>query len=478
MKMRKNAAAAVFAFALTAVFTAGSQAITVREEEAMAKEFMKEVLQRFELVEDPIVVDFVNEVGKKIVDTLPPQPFEYKFYVIDQSVYNAFATPAGNIFIYRGLIEAMESEDELAGLIAHEVSHVYCRHISQRIERAPKISLATLAGIAAGIFLGSKGAGEVANAVTIGSMAAGQTVALAFSREDEMQADQTGVKLLAKSGYGANGLLRVLKKIRGREWFGSDQIPTYMMTHPALEERIAYLGTNTGDDRKRDKNGDRESAFGKVHTRLVALYGDESAALMRFKRKVEDFPDDSLARHGYGLALSRSGNRGEAAEQMKKALVNNAFDADILGDLGKVYFLDGKYPDALKTLEGSIGIRPDNAPSRFFLGRTLMELGRHGDAAEVFEKLMEKYPDYGGDTLYFLGESYGKQGKTGKAHYCLGEHCAKQKKFGNAAFHFGKALEATDDPGERKKIKKRLKESLKKASNQRKKEEKRGGNFR
>ncbi len=475
MKKQKTIIAAIFVIilGLFTIFPIASPALSVKQEEAMAREFMKEVLNRFELVEDPVIVDYVNEIGEKIVATLPPQPFKYKFYVIHQSVYNAFATPAGNIFINSGLIEAMESEEELAGLIAHEVSHVFCRHISQRMDRAPKISLATLAGIAAGIFLGSQGAGKVANAVTIGSMAAGQSAALAFSREDEMQADQIGARLLAGTGYGVNGLLTVLKKIRSRQWFGSEQIPTYLMTHPALEERITYLGAQLGDKPKLENNAKKKASpkFLKAHTRLFALYGDENSALIHFKREVVENPDDILARHGYGLVLERSGNRPEAAEQLKMALVKNAFDADILRDIGRVYFLDGKYADALKTLEGAISIRPGDAGGLFFLGRTRMELGRHAAAAATFEELMEKHPDYG-DTLYFLGEAYGKMEKMGKAHYHLGEYYMKEKKIKNAVFQFKKALEATSDPDEKKKIEQKLKESTKKASRQRQKERK------
>ena len=187
------------------------------------------------------VVAYVNNIGKRILSALPQQPFKYRFYVIDEDVYNAFATPAGHIFVYTGLLDAMEEEEELAGILGHEIAHVYCRHISQKIERSKKIGVATLAGIAAGILLGVGGAGEAASAVTMGSMAAGQTAELSYSRENEMQADQFGLKFITEAGYSASGLLKILKKIRSKTWFGSDQIPKYLMTHPAVEDRIAFI---------------------------------------------------------------------------------------------------------------------------------------------------------------------------------------------------------------------------------------------
>ena len=132
--------------------------ITVQQEKELSREFMKVILNHYEIIKDPLIVNYVNDIGNKIISVLPPQPFVYRFYIVKDDVYNAFATPAGHIFINSGLLEAMENEEELAGIIAHEIAHVVCRHISQKIDRSKKIELATLAGIAAGIFLGAGGA--------------------------------------------------------------------------------------------------------------------------------------------------------------------------------------------------------------------------------------------------------------------------------------------------------------------------------
>ena len=104
-RLKKAVAECLVLAAFLAFFPNSALSITVKEEEEIAREFMKEVLRRFEIVDDPTIIDYVNSVGARVVATLPPQPFEYKFFVIKQDVYNAFATPAGNIFIYTGLIK-------------------------------------------------------------------------------------------------------------------------------------------------------------------------------------------------------------------------------------------------------------------------------------------------------------------------------------------------------------------------------------
>ncbi|MBW2567786.1 MAG: M48 family metalloprotease [Deltaproteobacteria bacterium] len=443
--------------------------ITVKEEEELSRQVMKVVQKHFEFVEDPLIVNYVNKVGKKIVSILPPQPFTYKFYIIKEDVYNAFATPAGNIFINSGLLEAMDNEDELAGILGHEIAHVVCRHISQKIERSKKIGLATLAGIAAGIFLGTGGGATAASAVSIGSMAAGQSLSLAYSREDEIQADQLGLTYTAKAGYSAAGLLAMLNKIRNRQWFGSKQIPTYLTTHPAVEDRIIYISSRLGNNAKKTGQTSIKTHydFEIAHTRIISIYGDENRALRKFKTDVKNYPSSPMAHYGYGLILARTDNRKDAISHLKTALKKAAFDPNILKDLGRIYFLDGQYSEAFNALNSAISLIPDDSEALFFLGRTQIELEEPDKAVLTFEKLISINPDYT-KALYFLGETYGKQEKLDKAHYYLGTYYKNKKQYKNARFHLYRALKIIKDQNKRQQIEKMLKEIRKNETEMRK----------
>ncbi len=439
--------------------------ITISQEEKISKEFLKEVQRRFEFVDDPQIVDYVNKIGQKIVAVVPPQPFTYHFYVIKQEVYNAFAGPAGHIFINSGLLTAMDTEEELAGIIAHEVSHVTCRHISEKIDRSKKIGLLTLAGIATGILLGAGGSATGAGAATIGSTAAGQSLSLAYNREDEIQADQIGLQYLTDADYSGQGLMSVLTKIRKKQWYGSDVVPTYLTTHPASEQRMAYIDTwlETHKKKSRRKPSAEDDAFPWVRARLMALYGEESTALGEFTARLQKDPNDYVAHYGYGLALEKSGKRTEAAEHLKKALEKRAFDPHLLNALGKIYFLDGRYEEALATLQGSVGIAPDDPEGLFYLGRTRMEMGQLTDAISVFEKLVEK-KRFDKQAFYFLGEAYGKKGIMDNAHYYLGFYYNGKQEWKTAEFHFKRALAEMGDPAKREKIETALK-AIKKEKN-------------
>ena len=443
----------VIVLALGSLVPQAVYGITVKEEEDMSRQMLAMIHKYYDIVEDPAVVTYVNDIGNRILSTLPQQPFEYRFYVINEDVYNAFATPAGHIFIYTGLLDAMEEEEELAGILGHEIAHVYCRHISQRIERSKKIGVATLAGIAAGILLGVGGAGEAASAVTMGTMAAGQSAELSYSRENEMQADQFGLKFTTQAGYSASGLLKILEKIRGKTWFGSDQVPRYLMTHPAVEDRISYIGSwlDTFNRTSKPIPQVNQDAFIRVHTQVEARYGDEETVLNKFKADVARNPKDPLAHHRYGLILARAGKRQEAIEQIRIALTKRAFDPYMLKDLGWVYFLDGQFPQALKTLESASAMIPNDPECLFYLGRTQMELGQLADATENLLKLVRQHPEFT-EAYYFLGQSMGQQQQLGDAHYYLGVFYLRKRDFKNAKVQLKQALKHPQDDKKRKKI--------------------------
>jgi predicted Zn-dependent protease len=443
----------VLILAVSSLAPPAALGITVKEEEDMSRQMMALIYKYFDIVDDPAVVTYVNKIGNRILSVLPQQPFKYRFYVIKEDVYNAFATPAGHIFVYTGLLDAMEEEEELAGILGHEIAHVYCRHISQKIERSKKIGMATLAGIAAGILMGLGGAGEAGSAVTMGSMAAGQSAELSYSRENETQADQVGLKFITEAGYSVSGLLKILKKIRSKTWFGSDQIPKYLMTHPAVEDRIAYIGSwlETYNRTSKPIRLVNQDAFKRVHTRVETRYGDEETVFSNLKADVARNPQDPLAHYRFGLILARAGKRQEAIEQIRIALTKRAFDPYILKDLGRIYFLDGQFPQALKTLDSAGSMIPDDPECLFYIGRTQMELGDLADASDNLLKLVRQHPDFT-PAYYFLGQSLGQQQQLGDAHYYLGVFYLRKRDFKNAKIQLKQALKHPQDDERRKKI--------------------------
>ena len=182
-----------------------------------------------------------------------------------------------------------------------------------------------------------------------------------------------------------------MKKIRATEWFGTDVIPTYLRTHPASEDRIAYIGAWAATTKNPEpKSPTRKEDFKIAHTRLVALYGDVNTTVKRFEGILAKTPEDPMANYGLGIVYDRKGNRQLAQKYLKTALAVNPLDPYILSDLGRIYFLNGQYPDALAVLKDSVYVISDNYAGLFFLGRTELELGEYDKAVDVFERLIRK----------------------------------------------------------------------------------------
>jgi predicted Zn-dependent protease len=414
-------------------------ALSKTKEEELSREFMKLVGRHLEQIRDPMVTLYVEELGRRILATIPHPQFEYRFHVVRESSYNAFAGPAGHIFVHSGLFGAMEREEELAGILAHEIAHVECRHISQKVERSTTIGLATLAGVAAGLLLGVGGAASAASALTMGSVAAAQAVSLAYSREDEMQADQIGLGLIERSGYSAAGLVTLLHRFRDRQWVGSSEIPTYLKTHPASEDRIGVISAwleARGGGPPPSPEGDRR--FGYVAARVAARYGDPEIALRRYGARLRQAPQDPAALYGYALALAESGNRRAAIEQLTTALLRRAFDPTLLAELGRIYYLDGQFDKARSVLEGAADSAPEHAEGRLFLARILREQGEEPRALEILERIAAELPEYP-PVRYQLGEIYGQQGKLPEAHLNLGIYFKLEGDLKNSLFHLQKA---------------------------------------
>ena len=414
--------------------------LTAQDERELGQKLMLYVRQHYKIVEDPSIATYVEKIGQRIVAGIPALPFKFHFFVIEEEVYNAFAGPGGYIFINSGLLAAMESEEELAGIIAHEVSHVLCHHISDQMARAKKINIATMAGVLAAIFLG--GGADTTSAMATGSIAAGQSLALKYSREHEVQADQVGMKYLAKAGYGGEGLLRILGEIRSTRWFGPEDVPTYLTTHPAVEERMAYLDTwiQTHPREAQSLRPVDPIEFRKVRVKLVALYGDAEAAHSKFDSELRNNPEDALAYYGKGLLLDREDHRKEGAENLKKALQWRPLDPDIVRDLGKIYFHMGDYEVALKTLKGALAFNAKDPEGWFLLGRSQAEMGDLEEALGSFKTLLDSAPHYL-PGVYYLGETYGKLGNFGEAHSYLGFYYLEKGQFRNAEFHLNRALD-------------------------------------
>ncbi|MFA5755858.1 MAG: M48 family metalloprotease, partial [Smithellaceae bacterium] len=174
-------------------------AFTIDDEKKVGKEIYEKLDQENYLSHDKKLNAYVSEIGGRILAHSNKASFPYTFTVFNSSAINAFATPGGYVYINKGLISVVETEAQLAGVMAHEIAHANSRHVASIIEKNKKLNIAMLAGIIAGALLG--GGGDAAAAAAMFSVAGAATLSLKYQREHEEEADRLGIGYLAQAGY-------------------------------------------------------------------------------------------------------------------------------------------------------------------------------------------------------------------------------------------------------------------------------------
>ncbi len=438
--------------------------LSYEEERELGRQFFNYIKKTNKLITDEDIVDYINALGQKIVKAAGPQHFKFRFFVIDQEIINAFAAPAGYVFVNSGLIMAFESEGQLAAILSHEIAHVTSRHISEKLQRAKMLNLATLGAIMAGIFIG----GKAAPALIIGSTAASMQAELKYSREDETEADSKGLRYLVKAGYAPDFMLQAFHILAQNQWQGASDVPDYLSTHPALHERISTIEILTVSHPQYGKikgRGD-EQAFRAFKAKIVARYGDQLRAQNYFKGLLKKEQTVGLAHYGLALFYQKQQKFNLAVDEFKLALKKDPANAEFLTDFGALLFKQGNYREAADMLGRAIIFKPDYKQALFFLARTYQEQGQLDRSKQLFQKLLAKDPDHA-QGLYNLGLVYGRLNELARAHFNTGLYFKVTDKPRKALYHLEKARKyaATESP----KLKNRIDQIIKEIKEEQKK---------
>jgi len=211
--------------------------VSREQEQAAGREGAEQVASAFGIFEEAELTRYVAAVGARVAAHSPREQVAWRFEIVDQEVPNAFALPDGHIYVSRGLLELANGEDELAGVLAHEVAHVAARHHARQQTRATGVGLLTLPALLAGAVLG----GPMGQVVQAPAVLLGAGVIASYGRDQEREADRVGQRLAAQAGYDPAALSGYLTTLgrwsEAREGHASE--PGFLDSHPSTPERIA-----------------------------------------------------------------------------------------------------------------------------------------------------------------------------------------------------------------------------------------------
>src|SRR5450432_387860 len=204
---------------------------SLEREIALGKSLAQEVERSSKLIDDPVVVEYVNRVGQNLVRNSDARvPFTIK--VIDSDVVNAFALPGGFFYVNSGLVLRAQEESELAGVMANEISHVTARHGTKNATKGEMMQLATIPLMLLGP------AGWAGYGLYEGLNIAIPLTYLKFSRDSEREADFLGLQYMYKAGYDPNAFVTFFERIQADEKRRPGTIPRVFSTHPPTPDRI------------------------------------------------------------------------------------------------------------------------------------------------------------------------------------------------------------------------------------------------
>lgn len=415
-----------------------AHAFSVGEEKEVGEKLLTLVRKEFKLLDQPDIEQYINNLGRDILAVAGPQYFDYHFFVINNKEFNAFAAPSGLIFLHTGLIETMGTEGELVSVMAHEVGHVESRHIAERIKKSSKVNIGTAVLMIAGLALGG---GALSEALVTGSLAAGATMNLQFSRQDEEEADRQAYKWMKQMKRDPAAMQNMLQKMRKVSLFSRGKIPPYLLTHPEPAMRLGYVQDLLFMDNAAQYAPHDDFAFQRIKYRILVLSKDVTDLLPHFRKDEANHDSGKSIMAAYGLSqvYLSTGDFDKAEQYLQKVMKHYPTQPILQTDLGAIYFQSGRYKKALQVFAKARKSAPACAHTAFFLGRAHEELGNKAKALRLYKELLPVLPTYS-RLHYRIGQLMAAQGKTGAGHYHLGVYFWYEGDPKTARFHLSQAL--------------------------------------
>lgn len=291
------------------------------EEREYAQSLVRQ-MRAYELLnEDPLINDFFSDMGYNLAASSDQPEAAFTFVVLDQPVINAFAAPGGVIALYSGLILLADTQDEVAGVLSHEIAHITQLHMYRAFEKGKTMNVIAMLAML-GLILASGGNGEVIQGAVMGSQAIAAQAQINFTRHNEVEADRVGIRTLSAAGYDPQGMAEFFEKMGQTSRANGEGPPEFLRTHPVSVNRIAEAKSRIQNLPPVEADEGRQ--FYIVQARLRALLeNDPKKAINYFETELEK-PLTDARKNGnlYGLAIaSQRDAEFEKAEDILSGLL-------------------------------------------------------------------------------------------------------------------------------------------------------------
>jgi predicted Zn-dependent protease len=421
--------------------TPADTALSKNKEEQLGRSVMLQLRNAGVVVEDPQLTEYIGTLGSRLASHANNGDYRFNFFVVNDDRINAFALPGGFIGVNSGLILASDSESELAGVLAHEVSHVTQRHIARSIYDSQRTSIVSMAAMLAAILLGA--ATDLPGDAMQGVVSASQALAIQrqinFTRSNEYEADRVGMEVLSAAGFDPNAMSSFFEKLSKRYGASTQYVPELLQTHPVSTERVAEARSRA---RQLPATANTDSGgYGLARARLQALNAPTpEAAMAIFQARADsDAPADR-----YGMALSSMRlSLNDNAERLFREL-SDEFPTVIAFKIGEAEALmgSGLTEDAMRVYSESVGLFPRNLPLTISYAEALISAGKPAEAHELLLDLLNNVQPTP-EQLRLIARAANAEGDVGNSYFYMSYYYAS---IGNLPLAIGQLRMALESP--------------------------------
>ena len=395
--------------------------LSKNEESRFGRAIMSQIRLSGQVVEDPLMTEYVNEIGHRIAAQTNDGDHSFEFFIIEDPRINAFALPGGYIGVHTGLLEATRNEDELAGVLAHEVAHVTQRHIARSIHANQRQSLLTtalmLGALVAGVAGGDADVAQAGMAVAQGSAAQSQ---INFTRNNEYEADRIGIGALYDAGYDPQGMATFFE-VMSRLQPASPELraPEFLRTHPVTTERISEA-RGRAQDYPRQEHEDSDG-YGIARARAIVDRFNTADGAVEYFEQADYERQSEVDRYGRAVAYQRA-ERHEDANRIFKELI--ADDPQVIAyhiGLGETQFDLDDYPGSKATFDRAIRLFPRNVPLVVSYGEHLIRAGEAEKAHALLLDLLNNVPPTP-EQVRLIARAANEAGDSAESYYYMAEY--------------------------------------------------------
>jgi predicted Zn-dependent protease len=435
-----------------------SSLISRQKEYEIGEAWMMMYRSRVPAVEDPVMQLYLEQLLDELVQFSELENKELNLVLVNNDSMNAFAVPGGVIGIHSGLFLHADTEAQLASVLTHELAHQSQRHWVRTMEKARQNLIPTMAGLLASLILIATSHGEAGLAAMHSTQAANMESMLRYTRRNETDADNIGIKTLEKAGYDPHAAVEMFENMMRTTRFMGQRPPEFLISHPLTEKRIANARNRA--ERSPLKVFKNNPDYHLMQARARLHHAERPQYTVKSFRSEIELETGNLLANRYGLALAlTASHQYQDAEKIILPLSREKPDnIYFIQALAELYYHQARYSEATEEVKRLLGIAPNYYPAELLAAQILNRQLRFSEAEVILEQLVRSRPK--DPTIWYeLAENRGLGGNIAGVHVARAEFFLLNGGFEQARRHLNWALEMQKDNFvESSRIKQRLTE--------------------